>query len=158
MCCCVCVCGTALHWAVAAAVSGSSRTAVVVMHGSSRIGCGAVSRRVELLHFRRVVAVLRRYACVVVRVVVVVVVVCVCVRMCACDARRCVSSKSLLSNIVVLRFCMCIPCCIHSVFAGAVLLLCVERLFERAWRRCRRVVTCASVAISLACIVDDGVR
>ncbi len=43
----------------------------------------------------------------------------------------------------------------HSLFAVAVLLLCAERLFKfaREWRRCRRVVTCATVAVSLACPV-----
>jgi hypothetical protein len=31
--------------------------------------------------------------------------------------------------------------------------VCAKRLFARAWRRCSRVVTCASVAVSLACVV-----
>jgi hypothetical protein len=43
LCRCVAVCGTALHWTVAAAVSGSSRAAAVAMLGSLRSGCGAVS-------------------------------------------------------------------------------------------------------------------
>jgi hypothetical protein len=41
--CCAAVCGTALHWTVAVAVSGSSRAAAVAMLGSLRSGCGAVS-------------------------------------------------------------------------------------------------------------------
>ncbi len=39
--------------------------------------------------------------------------------------RLCVYTTSLLLNVVVLLFCMCVPCGIHSVFAVAVsLLLC----------------------------------
>jgi hypothetical protein len=40
---CRCVCGTALHWTVAVAVSGSSRTEAAAMRRSLRSGCGAVS-------------------------------------------------------------------------------------------------------------------
>ncbi len=69
-----------------------------------------------------------------------------CARVLVCvdthDARLCVYSTSRLSNIVVLMFCMCVPCGMHSLFAVAVLLLlllllllCSERLFARAWRR-----------------------
>jgi hypothetical protein len=43
LCCCVAVCGTALHWTVAAAVSGSSRAAAVAMCSGLMNGCGAVS-------------------------------------------------------------------------------------------------------------------
>jgi NADH:ubiquinone oxidoreductase subunit 6 (subunit J) len=46
LCRCVAVlllCSTALHWTVAAAVSDSSRAAVVAMLGSLTSGCGAVS-------------------------------------------------------------------------------------------------------------------
>jgi hypothetical protein len=38
-----CACGTALHWTVAAAVSGSSRAAAVAIRGCSRSGYCAVS-------------------------------------------------------------------------------------------------------------------
>ncbi len=38
LCSCVPVCGTALHWTVAAAVSGSSRIAAVAMRRSLRSG------------------------------------------------------------------------------------------------------------------------
>jgi hypothetical protein len=41
--CCVAVRGTALHWTVAAAVSGSIREAAVAMCMSWKSGCGAVS-------------------------------------------------------------------------------------------------------------------
>ncbi len=37
---------------------------------------------------------------------------------------------------------------LNSLFAVAVFLVCVDRLFGRAWHRCRRVVTCATVAIA----------
>jgi hypothetical protein len=43
LCRCVAVCGTALHWTVAAVVSGSCRAAAVAMRKSLRSGCGAVS-------------------------------------------------------------------------------------------------------------------
>ncbi len=43
LCCCVAVCGTALHWTVGAAVSGSSRAAAVEMCRSLRRGYGAVT-------------------------------------------------------------------------------------------------------------------
>jgi hypothetical protein len=43
LCRCVAVCGTALHWTVAAAVSSSSRAAAVALLGSLTSGCGAVS-------------------------------------------------------------------------------------------------------------------
>ncbi len=43
VCCSVAVCGPSLHWTVAAAVSGCSRTAAVAMRSSLRSECGAVS-------------------------------------------------------------------------------------------------------------------
>jgi hypothetical protein len=89
------------------------------------------------MHLRRVAAALGRCAGVV-----------VCVD--ACDARGCMSTLRLGCRA---SFCVCVPCGIHSLFAVAVLLLCAERLFARAWYRCGRVVTCASVAVSLACCV-----
>ncbi len=71
---------------------------------------------------------------------------CLRVGVCRCPgcARLCVFSFSRLSSIVVLLFCMWVTRGIHSLFAAALLLLllllslllCAERLFARAWRRC----------------------
>jgi hypothetical protein len=62
---------------------------------------------------------------------------------------------SRLSSIVVLLLCMCVTHGIHSLFAVAVL-LCIERLFARAWYRCvlrcdvrdRRSVTVLSSGVT----------
>jgi hypothetical protein len=82
----------------------------------------------------------------------------------AVPACRCVSTPVMRAavcllyasalNIVVSLFCMCVICSIHALFAVAVLLLLrAERLFARAWRRCRCVLTYGSVAVSLRCRV-----
>ncbi len=91
---------------------------------------------------RRVVAALGRCAGVAVRVSTPVM-------------RLCVYFTFWLSIVIVLLFCMCVARGTDLLFARvvAVLLLCAERLFARTWCRCRRVVTCATVAVSLACRV-----
>ncbi len=73
------------------------------------------------------------------------VVACVAAR----DARLCTCSTS---DIAMLLFCKCVVRGIHSLFAAAtaLLLFCAEDLFAHAWRRCHRVVTCATVAVLLA--------
>jgi hypothetical protein len=131
---CVVVCGTALHWTVAAAVSGSSRAAAVVLRRSVRNGCGAVSRHVwPFVRFRRVAAALGRCAS---------VVVCVDTR----DACGCVSTLRLgcQTPSCCCSACVGTPLCvtrgtrgIHWLFSVAVLLfVCTKRLFARAWYRC----------------------
>jgi hypothetical protein len=142
----LCVCDTALNWTVAATVSSSNRTATVAMRGSiKRLWCCLMTRRAAravspsddvlapLCHSVSTAGVD------------------------ACAARGCVSTlRQGCQTSVALLFCVCVPRGIHPLFAVAALLLvllCAERLFERAWCRCRRVVTCATVAVSLTCVV-----
>ncbi len=52
-------------------------------------------------------------------------------------------------HVRLLRHSLAVCSCCDVVVVAVV---CTERLFGRAWRRCRGVVTCASVVASLACV------
>jgi hypothetical protein len=113
----VCVCGTALHWAVAAAVSGSSRAAAAGIRRSLRSNCDAVSCTsscgcsvVASLHFDALPALL-------------------CASTPVMRAAVCLLYVSAAKRRRVL-FCMCVPRGIHSLFAVAFLLLWVCACFH----------------------------
>jgi hypothetical protein len=85
-----------------------------------------------------------------------------CVVVDARDARACVSThisavrrRAVTVAVLHLRpFAAFRRCFAVAVLLSLLLLLCAKRSFARAWRRCGGVVTCASVAVSLACVVE----
>jgi hypothetical protein len=100
------------------------------------------------VHFRRVAAALGRCVCVVVCVSTPVMRAAVCLLYVSAVKHRRVAVLRVHPSRHPLAVC---SCCVVVVVAAAVVVC--RAIVARAWYRCGRVVTCASVAVSLAGVV-----